>query len=221
MTDASTAQNVIHIVIADDHPLMRKGITDILSLTGFDIDFEAGDGDELIKYLKVATRPPDIYILDISMPRMNGYDTLKLMKTAWPSMKVLVLSMFNNELSIIKVLTNGANGFLQKNSSPKQLIEAIRSIYTYGYYDDEPGMRKLINAVDHLPHLAPTFTPREMELLQYSCSELSYREIADLMGVGIRTVESHRDTLFAKLNIKSRTGLVMYALRNGVVPINN
>lgn len=211
----------IRIAIADDHPIMRKGICDVITaFDGFAIDVEASDGSELISSLKNTTEKPDICILDISMPNLNGYETLKEIRRNWSTMKVLVLSMFNNEFSVIKMLTNGANGFLQKNTSPRQLIRALAAIYYTGYYDSEPALKKIIDLVQHKPQLLPRITEREMEFLCHCCSELNYKEIADLMGVSSRTVEGYRNALFTKLNIKTRTGLVIYALKNGIVSIN-
>jgi len=206
---------LINIAIADDHPIMRKGISDIISsFEGFSIPIQANDGRELIEQISKSSILPDICILDISMPNLNGFETIKEIRKRWSSIKVLALSMYNNEFSIIKMLASGANGYLPKNTNPQHLQRALAAIYYTGYYDSEQAIRNTSASSQHLK-----FTEREIEFLCHCCSELSYRQIGDLMGISVRTVEGYRDALFDKLDIKSRAGLVMYALRNGIMPI--
>jgi DNA-binding NarL/FixJ family response regulator len=206
---------LINIAIADDHPIMRKGISDIISsFEGFNIPIQANDGRELIEQIAKAPILPDICILDISMPNLNGFETIKEIRKRWSSIKVLALSMYNNEFSIIKMLTSGANGYLPKNTNPQHLQRALAAIYYTGYYDSEQAIKNVSG-----PNQQLKFTEREVEFLGHCCSELSYRQIGELMGISVRTVEGYRDALFEKLDIKSRAGLVMYALRNGIMPI--
>lgn len=210
-------QPLIRIAIADDHPVTRRGIIDTIALfDGFSIDIEADNGEDLIMQLEQAVEMPDICILDISMPGLNGYETLKEIKRRWPHVKVLVFSMYNNEFSVMKMLKEGANGYLQKNCPPRQLQRALADIYYNGIYNAELAAPQLIKLLHHKDAL-PDITDREMEFLQHCCSELTYKEIAGLMHLSTRTVEGYRDALFNKLNIKTRTGLVMYAVRNGIV----
>jgi DNA-binding NarL/FixJ family response regulator len=150
------------------------------------------------------------------MPGLNGYETLKEIKRRWPEVKVLIFSMYNNEFSVMKILKEGANGYLQKNCPPRQLQRALADIYYNGIYNAESAAPQLIRLLHHKDSL-PDITDREMEFLHHCCSELTYKEIAGLMHLSTRTVEGYRDALFNKLNIKTRTGLVMYAVRNGIV----
>jgi DNA-binding NarL/FixJ family response regulator len=214
-------EEIINIAIADDHPLVRKGVIDFIELMEcFNVIIEASDGDELINQLLLAAVLPDICILDISMPHLNGYQTLKEIKRNWLSIKVLIFSIFYNDFSVSEMFSNGANGYLKKNSSPKELQHALTSIYYKDFYLADTSAKWFS---DHYlkHHLFPKITHREMEFLCHCCSELSYKEIADLMTVSARTIDTFRDSLFSKLNIKTRAGLVMFALQNGIVSLDH
>jgi two-component system invasion response regulator UvrY len=205
---------IIKIAIADDHPLIRRGLADYIGLFDFfDIIMEATNGKDLIAQLRESEVKPDICIVDISMPEMNGYETVKEIKKHWISIKVLVYSMYCNNFSITEMLSIGANGLLKKNSSPKQLQQALSSIYYNDFYISEKMSKQKL-------HLFPKITEREMEFLCYCCSELNYKEISGLMGISVRTIETYRDSLFTKFQIKNRTGLALFALRNGIVSLN-
>jgi two-component system invasion response regulator UvrY len=185
---------IIKIAIADDHPLIRRGLADYIGLFDFfDIIMEATNGKDLIAQLRESEVKPDICIVDISMPEMNGYETVKEIKKHWISIKVLVYSMYC--------------------SSPKQLQQALSSIYYNDFYISEKMSKQKL-------HLFPKITEREMEFLCYCCSELNYKEISGLMGISVRTIETYRDSLFTKFQIKNRTGLALFALRNGIVSLN-
>ena len=211
---------MINIAIAEDHNMVRQGVIDFISsFEDFDVVIEASDGNELIDKLTRAVVLPDICILDISMPGLNGYETIKVIRKNWLSVKTLVFSAFYTAFSVTEMLGNGANGFLKKNSSPRQLQQALASVYYNDYYLSESITRELFNK----PKDAVNFkiTEREMEFLRHCCSELSYKEIGGLMNVSPRTIESFRDSLFTKFNLKTRAGLVLFALQNGIVCIEN
>jgi len=213
-------KEIINIAIADDHPMVRKGVIDyIVLLESFKVIIEASDGKELIEQLRKTNVLPDICILDISMPHLNGYQTLKEIKKNWLSVKVLIFSIFYNNFSITEMLTNGANGFLKKNTSPKELQQALTSIYYNDFYFTDPTYKSISDQY-YKHHLSLKITHREMEFLCHCCSELSYKEIADLMDVSVRTIDTFRDSLFSKLHIKTRAGLVMFALQNGIVSLD-
>jgi len=212
-------EQIVRLSIAEDHPIMLKGICDILSGGIFQIDIEASDGNELIDKLRKAENLPDICIIDISMPGLNGYELLKEIRKNWTSVKVLVLSEFYDEYSALEMLRSGANGYLQKNCTPQQLHHALANIYYHEYYYTA-SVSKKISEMNHYGAQFPKITDREMEFLQHCCSELSYKEIGELMGISARTVEAYRNALFDKLQLKTRTGLAMFALQNGIVPLN-
>lgn len=200
-----------HIAIVDDHELVREGMTSIVNrIDGYQVLIQAANGEELESKLKFAQVIPDIFILDINMPVMNGYQTMAMLQQKYREVKVLGLSMYDNEISMIKMLRLGAKGYLKKDCSPDELKEALALIAAGGYY--HPGI------VSQSGNLKPKIavTEREVEFLTYCCTELSYREIAQRMFVGVRTVHSYRDSLFEKLDLKTRAGLVIYAIRSGI-----
>lgn len=213
-------QSFIHIAIADDHPITRRGIIDTITLfNGFHVSIEADNGMDLIEQLSQVAELPDICIIDISMPGLNGYETLKELKKKWPELKVLIFSMYYNEFSLAKMLKEGAGGYLQKNCPPAQLQQALSDIYYNGSYQQQDTATAPVKPA-HTKETTTDITDREMEFLRHCCSELTYKEIAGIMHLSTRTVEGYRDTLFNKLHIKTRTGLVLYAIRNGIAPDN-
>lgn len=210
--------DVINIAIAEDNNLVRQGVMDFISsFGGFNVIIEAFDGNDLIDKLTKTSILPDICILDISMPRMNGYEAIKHIRKNWKSVKTLVFSAYYTAFSVTEMLNNGANGFLKKNSNPKQLQQALASVYYNDYYLSDTISRDLFNKSTNSASLK--ITEREMEFLRHCCSELHYKEIAGLMNVSPRTVETFRDSLFLKFNLKTRAGLVLFALQNGIVCI--
>lgn len=212
-------ESSIKIAIADDHTLLRQGVCEILSKYGFDIIIEAKSGTELIQKLEQAAVLPDICIMDINMPGLNGYLTLEQLKKKWPEIKTLALTMFDNEFSIIKMLSIGANGYLLKDSSPRELQQALMSIYEDDFYHSELVTSRLYKSIrSRNVYKLPKITAKEMEFLSLCCSDLTYKEMAEKMHLSPRTVEGYGETLCEKLNVKSRSGLVMYALRIGIVP---
>ncbi len=202
----------ILVAIADDHTLLRNGLAELIDNFGpFKVVIEAENGRELLDHIAGAAVLPDICILDITMPVLDGFGALTELKQKWPEIKVLALSMYNNESTIIRMLRSGANGYLLKNCDPLEFKNALQIIYDQGFYESE--------SIDKPTEEPVSITPKEIEFLKWCCSELVYKEIADKMGIKPRSVEDHRDNLFRKLKINTRTGLVVYALRSGLVPL--
>lgn len=214
-----TTKQTILVAIADDHEMFRDAIKNIVStLPDCKIVIEAENGQQLIERLEVADPFPEICILDIQMPVMNGYETLVELKQRWPELKVLALSMFNHEFSIIKMLTNGANGYLLKGAKLAEVQTALRDIHEKNYYSSElvtSNFFQLAHNANENPLLK--INEREIQFLKYCCTELNYKEIGKAMGVSARTVEGYRNTLFDKLNLHTRVGLVMFAINTGIV----
>src|ERR1700744_3180732 len=205
----------ILIAIVDDHTLFRSGVCGLLSeFEELRVVFEAGNGQQLQQMLLTHTLP-QVVLMDINMPVMDGYDTTRWLKERYPQIKVLALSMFEDDKAVIKMIKCGASGYVLKESKPKDLLEAIKTIYTKGVYINELVSGKLIRSVADEED-APDFTKKELEFLRLCCSELTYKEIADKMFVSPRTVDNYREALFLKLNLKSRTGLVLYAIQNQI-----
>ena len=163
---------------------------------------------------------PDLIFLDINMPVMNGYETAAALKKEWPKIKVLALSMYDTEFNIIKMLKAGARGYVLKDAEPKELQKALNTIFEEGFYHSElvtGKMHKQVKVEEKVTELS--FTAKEEQFLSHCCSELTYKDIAELMNVSPRTVDGYREILFAKLDVKTRTGLVLYAIKSGIVNI--
>lgn len=210
------------IVLVDDHSLLRMGLASLIESQGHDVLFEADDGKEFIEKLD-STNLPHIVLMDINMPGMDGFATTQWLKQHHPEVKVLALSMYDNETSIIRMLKCGAKGYILKDSEPAELKEAIHAIMSKGFYYSDLVSGKLMHAIgkmddetDGLKSLVP-LNNRETDFLKYACTELTYKEIAEKMFVSPRTIDGYRDALFEKLQLKTRVGLVMYAIKNGIV----
>ncbi|MEO6830727.1 MAG: response regulator transcription factor [Chitinophagaceae bacterium] len=203
----------IRIAIADDHAIFRQSIISIATKYGFEVVAEAGNGQELITAIDALSSPPDVCILDVNMPVMNGYDTLAAIKKRWPDVPVLALSMHNAELPIIKMLSGGAGGYLAKDCSPRELKAAIETVVAQGFYHSDLVDESLVEAAQKTP---PHITEKETLFLAWCCRDLIYKQIADHMGISVRTVESYAETLCGKLGVKSRNGLVIAAMQMGI-----
>ncbi len=211
-----------NVVLVDDHILIAKAIGAIIdSFPKYNVLYEVEHGQALIEKFKIAKNIPDIVLLDISMPVMDGYETAKWIKANHPSVLILVLSMQDDDLSLIKMIRSGAKGYLLKNIHPEELEHALNELTSKGYYypgwasskvfsnlaEDKPAAKDSIQIGD--------LSEREQAFLKLCCTELTYKEIAEKMDCSARTVEGYRDNLFAKLDLKTRVGLVMYAMKHG------
>jgi two-component system invasion response regulator UvrY len=213
----------INVCLVDDHKLLRKGMVELIDgFSGYQVIGECNNGKEFMALLK-SIESPDIVLLDINMPEMDGYETATWLNQEHPLVKVIALSMYDDEKSIIKMIKAGARGYVLKDAEPTELRKAFDDVVGKGYYYsdlvsgalvqslhyDDAGNQKKININD-----------RETEFLKLACTELTYKEIADRMCLAPRTIDGYREALFEKLNVKSRVGLVMYAIRNGFVKVD-
>ena len=213
------------VALVDDHVLLRNGLANIIrNFQSHDILFEADNGRQCVARLE-AGLIPSIVLLDINMPEMDGYSTAMVIKSRFPQVKVLALSMYDSENSIIRMLRSGARGYILKDSDPGELQQALLDVQQKGYYQSEMITSRLIRLVNDLDNPEGqlqqmiNLNEREIEFLKLSCTELTYKEIADRMGVSPRTVDGYRDMLFEKLPVKTRVGLVLYAIRSGLVMV--
>lgn len=216
---------MIKIALVDDHLLFRRGLAVIInSFQEYKIIFEANNGKELTQMLSPHNLP-SIILLDITMPEMNGYETARWIYTHYPAVKILALSMLNDEKSIIKMLKNGAKGYILKDSEPMELKRALDSLVEKGIYLNDIMCSNIVHSMNHQldedeENLRKIeITERETEFLKRICSDLSYKQIADEMYLSPRTIDGYRDTLFQKLQVSTRIGLVLYAIRNDIVTI--
>lgn len=208
---------MIKIALVDDHVVLRKSLAVLISMfQGFDITLQADNGCHLIDQLK--TNPiPDIVLLDITMPVMDGVETALWLKQNHPKVKVLALSMIKNDLIIIRMLKNGARGYILKDCEPAELRDALHQVYKKGYYYNELITIKIMNneLYGEFPKLM--LTEQEMNFLRWACTEKSHKEIAVEMSVSPRTIDGYRDSMFKKLNVSSRVGIAIYAIKSGIV----
>ncbi|MBS1773643.1 MAG: response regulator transcription factor [Bacteroidetes bacterium] len=208
------------IAIADDHAILRSGLKHIInSLPEFSADIEASNGKELIEKIESADKKPDVCIIDINMPLMNGYKTAQAIRTKWPGMGILALSQYNNEYSVIKMLRSGATGYLPKEAGPKELEDALFAIINKSIYYSDLVSEKTVAKAEDRAGIAIDLNETDLQFLGYCSGDLTYKEIAEKMKVSLRTVDWYRDKLFEKLKVKSRTGLAVFALQVGIAPI--
>ncbi|SRR6266496_2571600 len=212
------------VVLIDDHVLLRNGLASLVkSFDDYTVLFEANNGQHFIEQLN-ANELPDVVLMDINMPGKDGFETTLWLKHNYPYVKVLALSMYDNEQSIIRMLKNGAKGYILKDTDPREFKAALDSVFSKGYYYSELVAGKLIHAVNNLDDAEPGnhslgLNERELEFIRLACTEMTYKEIADKMFLSPRTIDGYRDALFEKLNMKTRVGLVMFAIKNGIVNV--
>ena len=214
------------IVIIDDHAMFRKGLMKLINLfPGYSVLFDASNGKDFIAQLN-PKKLPDIVLMDITMPEMDGYATAEWLHVNYPDIKILALSTMDSEVAIIKMIKSGAKGYVLKDAEPDELKLAFDEVMSQGYFYNELITRKVLKGVGQLVDSKnPTsifvkLTDREIEFLKYACTEMTYKEIADKMFVSVRTVEGYRDALCEKLDLKSRVGLAMYAIKNQIVNVS-
>ncbi|WP_127128277.1 response regulator transcription factor [Pseudoflavitalea rhizosphaerae] len=213
----------ITVGLVDDHVLLRNGLAALVKNIGHQVVIEANDGKDFISKLQDGPHP-EVVLMDINMPVMDGYETAAYMKQYFPDIKVLALSMYDDEAAIIRMLKNGARGYILKDSDTPELKSAIEAVLTKGFYYTEMITGKLLHTINSSDEEGTTrkvlnLNEREMEFLKLSCSEMTYKEIADKMHLSPRTIDGYRDSLFDKLKIKTRVGLVIYAIKHGIVHV--
>lgn len=214
------------IALVDDHTLLRQGLAAFIrTFPQYEVMLEADNGADFVEKIKTS-RSPEIVLLDVNMPRMNGYETASWIKQHLPLTRILVLSMVEHDTAIIRMLRLGARGYLLKDSDPKVLLHALNSVRDHGFFINELVSNRMLHYLQDAHGgngndmgAAVHLTDRELHFLQLACTEKTYKEIADDMFVSPRTVDSYRDGLFEKLQIKSRVGLVLYAIKNGIVQV--
>lgn len=218
---------MLKLAVVDDHKLFRKGLVTLIQMVNRTsvVLFEADNGLDLQHKLD-KNNLPDIALMDVSMPGMDGFATVKWLKANFPSIKVLVVSMIEKEETIVQMLRLGVKGYLCKDVEPKELGDALQTIANEGFYYTDFLTRKLVHSLQNdndesrSGTISEKINDRERQFIQLSCSELTYKEIADKMFLSPKTIDGYRNSLFEKLNVKSRVGLVIYAIKSGMVTLD-
>jgi len=218
----SKSTKKIQVAVTDDHALLRNALARLVNtLEGYSVLFEADNGKDLRAKI-MQHLIPDIVLLDVNMPEIDGFETTKWLQKNYPHIKVLVLSMMSDEGTIIKMFRLGAKGYLLKNTEPAELKLAMDAIIDKNVYLSEYVSAKLVSGLNKDADRDVTeiiLNEKEREFLRWTCTELSYKEIGEKMFVSARTADDYRQSLFNKLKVHSRVGLVMYAIKNGIVTI--
>lgn len=209
------------IAIADDHLLIAKAISSIVeTFRDFEVLYEVENGQALQEKFKVKKNIPDIVLLDISMPVMDGFDTAAWIKKVHPAVHIMALSVQDDDDSLIRMIRAGARGYLHKNVHPTELENALHTLMSKGMYYPEWAANRLFNKIAQPDEVEKgqqvLLSEREKEFLAYACTEFTYKEIGERMFCSARTVESYRDSLFEKLQVKTRVALALYAVRAGI-----
>lgn len=209
----------IKILIADDHQLIIEGVKMLFAgQHDFKIIGTASNGVELIKNAKSLS--PDVIITDINMPVMDGITAIKILKEKIPSMKIIALTMYSDDQTIIKTLNAGANGFLLKDSNKEEIFSAVKAVYNGdSYYDNLTSvkMAKMITTGSFSDQDINKFSSREMEILKLICNGLSNKEIASKVDLSTRSVEGHKSKIMEKMGVSNNIQIVLYAIKNNLI----
>ena len=211
------------VAIVDDHVLMARALSGLIEkFENYDVLFDVSGGRELITKIQQGLIP-DIVLLDINMPEMDGFEVCLWLKNNHPQINVLALSMNDKDESVVKMIKSGAKGYLLKGCKPSELKVALDSISTSGFHYTEYLTSQLIRNLNQgtgpFQNDLMKFNERELAFIRWSCSDFTYVEIADKMCVSARTVDGYRESVFAKMNVKSRVGMVLIAIKEKIVEL--
>ena len=214
----------IRVLIADDHPAFREGLVRVLSeQQDMEVVAQAGDGEEAVDF--AARLKPDVAMLDISMPKLNGVETTKAIKSTSPNTAVLIVSAFGHEPFVMGAIEAGASGYLLKDSRVRELVSAVRSVSAGETVLGTAAANKVFGRLSRLSGKGANTTqylhPREREVLKLATKGMSNKEIASHLCISVRTVQSHLVNIFTKLNVSSRTEAVTRALKEGWITLED
>ena len=211
--------NTTKIVLVDDHQLFRKGMVELINdFNGYTVVWEAENGKEFTQQISVQDLP-DIVLLDISMPVMDGFETARWMEQRYPEVKILALTMHNDDQTVIKMLNAGVDGYILKNADPAELRIALQTLEKDGSYYSSRITQILLENFRRKKEVSVELSDRETEFLKLACTELPYKSFSPLLQVHPRVVEAIREGLFKKLHVVTRIGLVIYAIKNNIVKV--
>jgi two-component system, NarL family, invasion response regulator UvrY len=213
--------NQINICLVDDHKLFRKGLSELIRLldTKFHVTAEFDNGKQFINGLEFMPHAPDLLILDIDMPVMDGFETLAALNSLNREIPTLIITMVDDEQTLIRMMRLGVRGYLSKEIEPDELKTAIYSIATVGYHFTEALTGRLIAHLKNGPTEKIVLSERELEFIQLCCTEMTYQEIAEAMHLSPKTIDGYRAKLFERFDLKSRVGLVLLAIKKGWITL--
>ena len=218
----------IHVGLIEDQYLFREGMKAIIAeWADVKVIFEAGEGYSVLEKLALLAVVPDVMLVDLSLPpdgnrEFSGLDTVKLLLHAYPDMKIVILSVHDDENYIAQLIEEGAHGYLLKDSDPREVYEAIQSVYTKGSYINETTLKAIQHNLGQKKKLKKSdmeITKREEDILQLICQQFTAEEIAQKLFISVKTVNGHRNNLLQKTGSRNVTGLVLYAIKNRIVEL--
>ncbi|PVW13074.1 response regulator transcription factor [Marixanthomonas spongiae] len=204
------------VAVVDDHTLLLEAIGGLVSdFENFEVVCLCKNGQEFLNKLKIPSNIPDVVLMDINMPLLDGIETTAILKEQFPKVKVVALSVEENEKTILKMLRAGAKGYLMKDTKKEILEEALNQVIEKGYYHTNTISKLLIGSLTK-DETEVELKEREVAFIKHACTEMTYKEIAEKMFLSPKTIEGYRDSIYEKLHLKNRIGLVLYAIRNGL-----
>jgi len=204
------------VLLADDHVIVRQGLKGLLEREGFKVCGEAADGREAVRVAELCH--PDVAVLDLSMPGLNGIDAAREIMNLLPQTKTILLTMYGDDSYILQALSAGASGYVLKTQAWADLVQAIREVARGSIYLSPGVSRAVVDAYRARTSVPPDpLSPRERQILQLVAEGKTTKQIAEILGVSVKTAESHRSRLMAKLDIHEIAGLVRYAIRRGMI----
>jgi len=205
------------VVVVDDHNLLSQAIGGLVDgFENFEVLYTCKNGQELLEKLKNPKNIPDIILMDVNMPILNGIETTAILHEERPQIKVLALSVEEEEDTILQMLRAGAKGYLMKDVKKSELNLALKELIENGFYHTNTVAKVLVDSLSEKHKAQNTLKEREIEFIKHACTEMTYKEIADLMFLSPKTIEGYRNSVFEKLNLRNRTGLVIYAIRHKI-----
>ncbi len=206
---------IYNVIIVDDHLLLSQALATMVNgFPQFHVIDLASNGLNLKEKLESGAQQPDLILMDVNMPKMNGIETTKWLKECMPDIKVLALSVEDHDETILKMIRAGAKGYILKDSEKSILEKALLDVIENDFYHSKQVTEIFLNNVHGNQQAKIVLKDREIEFMKLACTEMTYREIAEVMHLSPKTIDGYRDTLFSKLNIKNRIGLVTYAIKH-------
>lgn len=217
----SLVRSIKKVALVDDHPVFRLGLAGLLrEFDDIEICFEASNGIEALD--KLRSNRPDIILMDLEMPLMNGLQTTELVKKLYPEIKILMLTMHNSEELVAQLARLGCNGYLLKEYKIEIIAEAIQRVFKHQFFFRDHFNKTLLKRItqsnmSQSVARSEVLTEREKEIVQMVCDEMNNKEISERLHLSIRTVERHRENIMQKMGVKNTVGMVIYAIKNGLV----